>query len=243
MKKSLSAFILFTIFTSAFLFAQENETAPIDTPEIFLNAEYGIKSFINYNDVDLLGNIGCTADLNRWEFTALLCAEENMLDYSTSVLFLPLVTNTIDLGIHTLFHGELEFNTYLDLDMLLGLYFSAQAGSHFIFTSSFYYFRKSSLIFQISKNTPFLNSNTMAVELDFKCPLTPESAVGFTISSFNKTKYNSFITPFYTLYSSYDITDKITVNLALQINYIDMFTLSGNINHITVSSGIDWRLK
>lgn len=260
-KKSLSfIFIIFAVlFSSGFLYAQEKapfaeieEINEIVIPvgpeqfsnqEVYLTAEVCMRSYLNYPETNVWGNIGCTADLEQWELTGLICAEKNMLDFSVDALFVPIVTKNIDLGLHSILHTEIEFGTYVDVDFLFGGYIAHQYSPKVLFDGSVFYLMKTSHIFLLLKNRPWIVLNNLAVDLDFRFLCTPEFLCGFEISSFNKTKYNSFITPFYTLYIKFNVSKNIALNFNTQVNYIDMFTLSGNVNNITISTGVEWRVK
>lgn len=212
-------------------------------PEIYLNVEGTMRSLLNYPETVFAGNLGCTAVLEHWEIAALACLEKNMFDFSTSCIFVPVITDSMDLGVNVILHTETEYKTYLDIDLLLGGYFAVTDSSHFIFDASIFYFQKHTHIFNIIKNRPWITTNDLALDLDFRFPINDYFTLGFEISSFNKTKFNSFLTPFYTFYVNYDMFENLTLNFNTQINYIDMFTLSGNLTNISLSAGVDWRLK
>lgn len=243
MRKNFIFFILFLFIAIGPVFSQETETTDLDTPEIYLNSEVALKDYFSYPKTSMLANVGCTINFDRWKISQLFLLDDNMYDYSSSVLFLPIITKDLNFGFNTITHFEFEKEYYFDIDFLLGLYCSIQTGKHLIITSSFYYLRKSSLIFNISPDNNFLITNTMAVTLAFNVPINDKTTAGFEISSFSKSKYNSFITPFYSIYGNYNVTDNIAIKSSVQISYIDMFTLSANINHLLYSIGLDWRIK
>lgn len=234
--------VILAIFSSALIFAQNSTSADGDL-QIYLNANLSVKKYIHIPQTALQGNIGCSLYLPDWKMTELISAEKNMLDSFSSVMYLPLSTNMFSLGLHSILHTETEFQTYQDFDFLTGAYFSFHGAKHFIFEASAFYMLKATQIFYIKENFPWLFTNSLAAKLNFLCPINDLFSAGFEFSSYNETKFNSFITPFFTLYGNYNITDDIKLHCAIQANYIDMFTLSANLNNITFTAGADWRLK
>lgn len=242
--KSLSKLLLTltTLFFATNLFAQtENELQ--NKTEFYLSAEACIHSLVNYPENVFCGNVGCTADFEQFEICALTCFEKNLFDFSASCLYVPLITNIIDLGANVIVHTETEYKTYVDIDILLGGYAALSPSPHFILDLSLFYFQKYTHIYVTENKRPWFMLNNFAFDLDFRFPVNDFFNLGLEIASFNKTKFNSFFTPFITLYVNYDMFKNITLNFSTQLNYIDMFTLSGNLANICVACGIDWRLK
>lgn len=235
---------LFTFLISSFIFAQETEIkSNFQFPAIYLNSELSVKKYHAESKVNILGNLGVSFDFNQLEVSTLILGEKNIYDTNTSIIYTPLSKDKFDVGLHTIFHTETELKTYLDLDFLLGGFFSIHGAEHFIFEFSSFYMLKTTQVFYIKENCPWFITNSMAASLNFICPINDLWTVGFEFSSYNKTKFNLFITPFFTLYGSYNISENLKLHCDFQVNYIDMFTLSANINNIVFSAGADWRLR
>lgn len=175
--------------------------------------------------------------------TYTVSAQDSAYSFAATGLYFPTIAGCSDFGVISTIHTKYKTPTYFDLDLLLGVDFQKQCTEHFFLEAAVMYFFKGSYIFALKNYNPWVNTSFLALLLDFNIFVNPQFDLGFKISSYNRYKYNNFFTPFWTLYSNYELFPNIVVGLEIEAAYVDMFTLSANFQGITLSSFITWRLK
>lgn len=228
------------MFSSNCLFGLEFDYVP-NNFQYFAEVDATINCSSQFNSADFLSSVSFGADTSVLKSKFSLCAGHDDFDITLNAVYAPFFTDyNFNLGINSYFHTEFCFKTYTDLDLLFGLYFSKQFTKLFYFESSVFYMHKGSQIKAIKKDIPWLNTNTMAVQLDFDFTINDDINCGFILSSFDRYKFTSFISPYWTLYGNYNINDSLSAGMEVEFSYIDQFTISGNLHSVGFTSYLVW---
>ncbi len=195
---------------------------------------------LQLNNLQFKQNFTATAESEIWTGKITLCNDSDNFDYSLQAAYFPLCTSTCDLGLSTIYHSEIKPKKYTDFDTLLGPQISCQFSDTFFYEASVYFFLKythfNSKTLQISN----IFTKTLALNMDFYFMPSEDFSLGFKISSFNDYKYNCFFTPFWTFYTTLQLTNQLDFHVELEAAYVDMFTLSANLSQISFSSYLQW---
>lgn len=169
--------------------------------------------------------------------------QTSIFDFTSSVTYAPTFFNHFNFGPKMIFHSQHYDDIYLELDLLGGAYLKYTKSRKFAVALDFLYHFKCAKIFSIEDSVPWLVNTSIAFCTTFTVrPFSP-LCVEFTISSYSDYRYMLFFAPDFRLSTEYDFSRAFSLGSEIEIQYIDMFTLSSNINVINARLYVKLRLN
>lgn len=205
----------------------------------------GEEAFRWYNNTDktaLNSVITFTAETDSFETGASFHYDEDRLGATLQGFFPLTVTNRLRIGPDASVDYIHRLDMYHEVDLMAGIRTVWKISRNTTLNFGIWYMMKSSHIDSLQPTLPWLMSNTLAFSLEVQRKLSQTWMIGFSAASFNSTQHPVFLAPFFTLYTGYALTDDISAYLKAEAHYIDMFTLSGNLNTVQTKVCIYWRL-
>jgi len=156
--------------------------------------------------------------------------QTSVMDFTTSVSYSPTFFDRINMGPKLIFHVQHYDDVYCELDFLGGATLKYALGRKTSLGFDAFFHKKAARIFSITDSVDWLVNDSIAFStyINFK-PVSP-LAVNFTVSSFSDYRYMLFLAPDFRLSAEYGLTNTFKLGAEAEIQYIDMFTLSSNLN-------------
>lgn len=180
--------------------------------------------------------VDISADLNMREIQANagFLLQPSQVDFSTEVVYWPTFFNCFNAGVGTVFHFVSCHDIFTEVDFLSGVYLSYHTPKKFDCMLNFLYHGKSAHIFAIEDDVPELKNSSIAFKTEFNFrPIKPLNLC-LSVSSYSMYRYMLWFAPDFSLSADYKFLDMFAVGGQIEIQYIDMFTLSSNLNSIGI---------
>ena len=181
------------------------------------------------------------SDMKELQNTVGLRFDFKKFDVSYWGVYAPTLWNRFSPGITLINHLSFYYDEYLEFDFLVGPHIAYKPFKWFDFFFDFMYQFKSTTIYAIADKVPSVISNCPAFNLTFNFHIIPELSIDLTFSSYNFFKYYLFFSPNMTLGLKYSANEHYDARLFAEIQYVDMFTLSANLNRFTTGASVCWR--
>lgn len=194
-------------------------------------------SFENGSDFDgLTAAVDLSAELNMKE---LVCNFGNkfqagQVDVTTEAIYWPTLYNRFNVGAGNIFHFIHYGDTFVELDYLFGFYGAYHTEKKFDCMLNLLYHGKAARIFAIKDQVPWLTNNSFAFKTQFNFRPVDPLLLSLSISSYSQYRYMLFFAPDFCLGAEYKCLDMFAFGGQVEIQYIDMFTLSSNLNSIDI---------
>ncbi len=178
--------------------------------------------------------VDVSSKLNMKEFSAFLGlqVQSSQTDMTTVAVYAPTFFNHFNFGSKTIVHIQHCPDIFFEADYLCGIYSRYATKRFFCVEGNFFYHAKAARIFAIEDSVPWLTNDTIAFELNMDFAPTERLSFSFDIASFSQYRYMLFLAPDFRLGGEYKLSDLISLGSLLEIQYIDMFTLSSNLNTV-----------
>lgn len=180
--------------------------------------------------------VDISADLNMREIQANagFLLQPSQVDFSTEVVYWPTFFNCFNAGVGTILHFVSCHDIFTEVDFLSGVYLSYHTPKKFDCMLNFLYHGKSARIFAIEDDVPELKNSSIALKTEFNFrPIKPLNLC-LSVSSYSMYRYMLWFAPDFSLSADYKFLDMFAVGGQIEIQYIDMFTLSSNLNSIGI---------
>lgn len=180
--------------------------------------------------------VDISADLNMREIQANagFLLQPSQVDFSTEVVYWPTFFNCFNAGVGTILHFVSCHDIFTEVDFLSGVYLSYHTPKKFDCMLNFLYHGKSVRIFAIEDDVPELKNSSIALKTEFNFrPIKPLNLC-LSVSSYSMYRYMLWFAPDFSLSADYKFLDMFAVGGQIEIQYIDMFTLSSNLNSIGI---------
>ena len=180
--------------------------------------------------------VDISADLNMREIQANagFFLQPSQVDFSTEVVYWPTFFNCFNAGVGTILHFVSCHDIFTEVDFLSGVYLSYHTPKKFDCMLNFLYHGKSARIFAIEDDVPELKNSSIALKTEFNFrPIKPLNLC-LSVSSYSMYRYMLWFAPDFSLSADYKFLDMFAVGGQIEIQYIDMFTLSSNLNSIGI---------
>ena len=210
-------------------------------PEFSLLGQAVITNYHDFVQYTLGLDIILEADMKELVSKAGVRFDFRKFDYTYQGFYAPTLWGKFNPGITMIHHLSFYYDQYLEYDLLIGPHIAYKPFNWFDFSLDFLYQHKSAMIYAIKDEVPFVLSNCPAFDLTFNFHLIPELSIDFTIASYNFFKYHLFFAPNVTLGLKYRANKHYEARLYAEIQYVDMFTLSANLNRFTTGASVCWR--
>ena len=229
-------FVLFSIiflFFSVFSYA---EIVNFFTPKMQWSVTNGL-SFENGADfAPLTSAVDISVDLNMQEIrvNAGNLVQPSQVDFSTEFIYWPTFFNCFNAGVGTIFHFVHCNDIFSEFDYLSGAYLSFHTPKKFDCMANFLYHGKAARIFAIKDDVPWLKNNSIAFKTEFNFRPISQLNLNLSVSSYSMYRYMFWFAPDFSFSADYKFFDMFAVGGQIEIQYIDMFTLSSNLNSIDI---------
>ncbi len=225
----LSVFLFFSSFANA-------KIVDFFTPQMNWSVTNGL-TFENGADfAPMTTAVDISADLNMREIRANagFLLQPSQLDFSTEAVYWPTFFDCFNAGWGTIFHFVSCSDIFTEVDFLTGVYLSYHTPKKFDCMLNFLYHGKSAHIFAIEDDVPALKNSSIAFKTEFNFrPVAPLNLC-LSVSSYSMYRYMLWFAPDFSFSADYKFIDMFAVGGEIEIQYIDMFTLSSNLNSIGI---------
>lgn len=147
----------------------------------------------------------------------------------------------LDGGIRLINHCTFCPDIYSEYDLLPGLFLKLTPADWFTFSLSYLYQLKSSKVYALEGAYGNIISNDMGFDLNAAFHITNQLETTLSFSSFSFFKYYLFLSPVSSFSISYEVLPDLLIALTEQVQYIDFFTLSANLDELSTSLSLSWR--
>lgn len=189
----------------------------------------------NGNDVvpqTTLLDMSLTADMDQLKLMAGGQFQLSIMDFTTSAIYAPTFFNHFNFGGKTVLHFKYYHDLFFENDFLSGLYFRYFTGKRFSVAADFMYHHKAAHIFEIKNDVFWLCNQNVAFKVDFDYVPVSRLLINFSIASYSDYRYMDFLAPDFKFLAEYKINKVLSAGFYTEIQYIDMFTLSSNLNTV-----------
>lgn len=198
----------------------------------------------NGNDVvpqTTLLDMSLTADMDQLKLMAGGQFQLSIMDFTTSAIYAPTFFNHFNFGGKTVLHLQYYNDLFLETDVLSGLYFKYFTGKRFSVAADFMYHHKAAHIFEIKNDVFWLCNQNFAFNVDFTYKPFKRMILDFSVSSYSAYRFMNFFAPDFRFSAEYKFSKVLSTGFVAEIQYVDMFTLSSNLN--TVDFGLYAKLE
>lgn len=158
--------------------------------------------------------------------------QPSQFDFTTEAIYAPTFFNCVNFGVNTLLHTNYYHDIYVEVDWLVGPYISYHTAKKFDCMLNFCYFSKNARIFAIEDKVPWLKNDTIAFKTEFNYRPADWVDVFLAVSSYTQYRYMLFFAPDFKVGAEFNILPVFAIGTQVEVQYIDMFTLSSNLNSI-----------
>ena len=228
-------FALLIFFSSFFAFA---EKVNFISSEKSLSLVSGF-SFQSNSDFEYSSSASdLSLDLNMTElFASAGCKfQSNQTDFSTEIVYCPTFFDCFNAGAGHIFHVLHYNDLFNEYDFLTGLYLGYHSPKHFDCKLNLMWHAKAVEIFVIKDEVPWIKNSSFACKTEFNFRPVENLKLSLSLSSYSPYRYMLFFAPDLMFSCEYTFGQLISIGNQVEIQYIDMFTLSSNFN------SIDYRL-
>lgn len=230
--KRFGVAVLFLLFSS-FLQAQ---TVNFFTPEMDWSITSGL-GFENGSDfAPLTTSVDISAELNMKEFYANFGNkfQPSQIDLTAEAVYWPTFWDCFNAGAGSIFHIVHYSKLFVEADILTGIYLGYHTPKKLDCMLNFLYHRKIARIYEIQDDVPWICNNSIAFKTLVNYRPVENLTLNLTISSYSPYRYMLFLAPDFSLSAEYRFFELFSAGAQLELQYIDMFTLSSNLNSIDV---------
>lgn len=198
----------------------------------------------NGNDVvpqTTLLDMSLTADMDQLKLMAGGQFQLSIMDFTTSAIYAPTFFNHFNFGGKAVIHCKYYHDLFFENDLLTGLYFRYFTGNHFAIAADFMYHHKAAHIYEIKDDVFWLCNHNVAFNVEFEYKPFKKLLFDFSISSYSTYRFMNFFAPDFKFLSEYKVSKILYAGFIAEIQYVDMFTLSSNLN--TIDFGLYAKLE
>ena len=223
------------LFTIALLFLAEaafSQIVNFFTPEMHWTLKKGI-SLENGGDFEPATesvDLSASLDLTELYFSTGFKLMQESSDFTTESIFWPTFFSCLNMGIGTVFHINYMPDNFIETDFLFGFFAKYTPSKRFSVASNMMYMRKTSRIFITDSEFVKISNDNMALALHLLFLPTEKFNIAFDFSSYSYYRYMLFFAPDFRLELSYKLSRLFAIGSEVEVQYIDMFTLSANFN-------------
>ncbi len=233
MKKIFHSVLFFAVFFifSTFSYA---EIVSFFTPQKKWGVTTGLSLENGADFAPLTSAVDLSVDLNMREICANagIFVQPSQVDFSTETVYWPTFFNCFNAGVGSVLHFVHCNDIFVEFDYLSGVYLSYHTPKKFDCMLNFLYHEKNSRIFAIKDDVPWLKNRSIAFKTEFNFRPISQLNLNLTISSYSMYRYMLWFAPDFSFSADYKFFDMFAVGGQVEIQYIDMFTLSSNLNSI-----------
>ena len=158
--------------------------------------------------------------------------QPSQVDFSTEIIYWPTFFNCFNAGVGSIFHFVHCNDIFVEFDYLSGVYLSYHTPKKFDCMLNFLYHGKAARIFAIQDDVPWLKNSSIAFRTEFNFRPVSQLNLNLSVSSYSMYRYMLWFAPDFSFSADYKFFDMFAVGGQIEIQYIDMFTLSSNLNSI-----------
>ncbi len=233
-KNRLILIVLLFIFSSKLISEVPFKKVNFYSPKMKWAVTNGL-SFENGADfAPMTSSVDISVDLNMNEIKANIGSlmQPSQVDFSTEIIYWPTFFNCFNAGVGMIFHKMDYSKLFSEYDFLTGFYLSYHTKNKFDCMANFLYHGKAAKIEAIEDDVSLLKNSSIAfkTEVNFR-PIKPLN-LNLSISSYSQFRYMLFLAPDFSFSADYKFFDTFSIGSELEIQYIDLFTLSSNLNSI-----------
>lgn len=173
-------------------------------------------------------------DMREIRANAGVFVQPSQFDFSTEIIYWPTFFNCLNAGAGSIFHFVSYSDIFVEFDFLTGVYLSYHTPEKFDCMVNFLYHGKSARIFEIEDKVPWLKNDSIAFKTEFNFRPIRRLNLNLSVSSYSMYRYMLWFAPDFSFSADYKFFDMFAVGGQIEIQYIDMFTLSSNLNNVDI---------
>ena len=190
----------------------------------------GTDNRINSFGVDF----GTCLDKKEFVTSAGIRFSSEQMNFTHETVYWPTINEKFNIGTGLIFHYCNYYSYFSEIDFLTGLYFRYDNLRFFTFDFSLLYMGKSASISAKSGNLPWLYNNDLGLKIAFGFRPFDKFSFNIKFASYSYYHYLLFFAPDTEFTVSYKLNDNVQAGLNLNIQYVDLFTLSSNFSSYTI---------
>ena len=199
-------------------------------PDFSLTCGATVEAAKDVSPRNILTDFSAALDMKELNCFAGFQVQTSVMDFTTSVAYAPTFFDRINMGPKLIFHVQHYDDVYCELDFLGGATLKYALGRKTSLGFDAFFHKKAAHIFSISDSVSLLVNDSIAFATYINFKPVSRLAVNFTVSSFSDYRYMLFLAPDFRLSAEYGLTKTFKLGAEAEIQYIDMFTLSSNLN-------------
>lgn len=233
MKKIIQS-VLFSVFFLIFSAFSYAEVVIFFTPKMRWSITNGLSLENGADFAPLTSAVDLSVDLDMQEIrsNAGIFVQPSQVDFSTEIIYWPTFFNCFNAGVGSIFHFVHCNDIFVEFDYLSGVYLSYHTPKKFDCMLNFLYHGKAARIFAIQDDVPWLKNSSIAFRTEFNFRPVSQLNLNLSVSSYSMYRYMLWFAPDFSFSADYKFFDMFAVGGQIEIQYIDMFTLSSNLNSI-----------
>lgn len=175
-------------------------------------------------------------ELNMKEFICSSGIENSQegFNFTTDAIYWPTFFKYFNLGVGSTFHILVRDKEFTEIDLLSGVFFKYSNLDWIEVQMNCSFFAKFAKIYAIDNSVPWLKNNNIAISIEVKAYPLSLLEVYLSFSSYSYYRYMLWFAPDLRFGASYKISSLLKIGTEIELQYIDMFTLSANCNSIDV---------
>lgn len=222
------------VLLAFFCFSVHSHTVTFFTPSMDWSFVTGL-SIENGKDFDT--NIAAVdfcaeCNMNQLLMNAGMKVQPSQFDFSTEAIYWPEFINCLNVGFGTIFHTNYYHDIYCEIDFLAGVYAKYRTPEKFDCMLNLSLMTKQARIFAIEDKVPWLGNNTIAFRTEFNYRPIDKLDIFLMLGSYTQYRYMLFLAPDFKIGAEYAFLPVFSLGGQVEIQYIDMFTLSSNLNSV-----------
>jgi hypothetical protein len=224
-------------FLSVFLFMSMVYAQPVlFSPEyrVLLTNGFLIENGTGFEPYRTAGECICTVTMPELSYSAGMKFSSLSYDFTTDAVYWPLFLNRVNIGIGAKYHFLSYADSFCEHDIIAGGAFRYTDRRTFTMTADIDYFCKISQIYAIKKTIPYLVNNSIAVNTKWNWMIGNTFDFYFSLSSYSYFRYYLFWAPDFMTGCCYYFPNGIGTGAEIDIQYIDMLTLSAYFDSIEI---------
>lgn len=192
----------------------------------------GIENGADFAPLTTMVDISANLDMNEIKAGVGVRGQAGQTDFSMGAIYAPTFFNCFNAGAQSIFHLVYCNDTFVELDFLSGIYLGYHTEKKFDCMLNFLYHGKNARIFAIQDDVPWIRNNSIAFKTEINFRPVQKLNINFAVSSYSDYRFMIWFAPDFSLAVDYNLFDIFSLGSEIEIQYIDMFTLSSNLNSI-----------
>lgn len=231
MRKGSVFFALCVFFCSGALSAKG---VKFFTPEMHWAVENGVALESKGKGAPVFArtDINFALDMKELYVSSGVQMRMNAYDITAEAVYWPSFFSWLNIGAGMIFHTQIDPECFVEYDFLYGLFAKVSPLDWLSFSVNMLRLRKTARIWTADSDSLRIKNGNLAFSVGAVIKPVERLAISLDFSSYSYYRVMLFLAPDFKLGVSYKTAPSVTVGSEVDVQYIDMFTLSANLNSV-----------